>query len=154
MSDDERVAETTLLDLYKLSVEMADRVSARRSAANAFFLTVQTTFVALLGIVSRSLDTAPWWKGAIVTTPGIVLCVFWWLQLRGYRLLNQAKFMVIQELEKDLPKRPFTDEWTALKENPSPSRCSRYFEIGTLERVIPWVFACVYFLLFVGRTVG
>ncbi|MGW1594955.1 RipA family octameric membrane protein [Streptomyces sp. NPDC002343] len=44
----EQQAET-LLDLYKLAVEMADRVSARRGTANAFFLSVQTALVTVLG---------------------------------------------------------------------------------------------------------
>ncbi len=35
------------LELYKLAVEMADRVSARRATANAFFLTVNTALLAL-----------------------------------------------------------------------------------------------------------
>ena len=148
------MTETALLDLYKVAVEMADRVSARRSAANAFFLTVQTTFVAVLGIAGLSLDAAPWWKDAVITTPGIVLCVFWWLQLRSYRLLNQAKFVVIHRLEQDLPRRLFTDEWTVLKDGSSASWRGMHIEIGALERVIPWVFACVYALLFIGRTVG
>ena len=31
-------------ELYKLAVEMADRVSARRSLANSFFLTINTAW--------------------------------------------------------------------------------------------------------------
>jgi hypothetical protein len=36
-------------ELYKLAVEMADRISARRGIANSFFLTVNTGVVAILG---------------------------------------------------------------------------------------------------------
>lgn len=38
------------LDLYKLAVEMADRVSARRGTANAFFVTVNTALLAFLSL--------------------------------------------------------------------------------------------------------
>ena len=38
------------MDIYKLSVEMADRISARRAVANAFFLTVNTTLAAVIGL--------------------------------------------------------------------------------------------------------
>src|SRR2546426_1964670 len=37
------------LEQYKLYVEMADRISARRQTANEFFLSVNTVIVALLG---------------------------------------------------------------------------------------------------------
>jgi hypothetical protein len=40
-----------LLELYKLCVEMADRVSARRATANAFFLTLNSALLAGLGLV-------------------------------------------------------------------------------------------------------
>ena len=54
------------LELYKLAVEMADRVSARRAAANAFFLTVNT---ALLAFVSSGLEDMFW----VVALAGIAL---------------------------------------------------------------------------------
>jgi hypothetical protein len=38
------------MELYKLAVEMADRVSARRGTANAFFVTVNTALLAFLGL--------------------------------------------------------------------------------------------------------
>ena len=37
------------LEQYKLSVEMADRVSQRRQSANVFFLTVSSSLIAFLG---------------------------------------------------------------------------------------------------------
>jgi hypothetical protein len=36
------------LDLYRLAVGMADRVSAQRATANGFFLTMRTGLAALL----------------------------------------------------------------------------------------------------------
>ncbi len=45
---------STVLDLYKMAVEMADRVSARRAGANSFFLTLNTVLAAVVGIVSSA----------------------------------------------------------------------------------------------------
>jgi hypothetical protein len=39
-------SESVELELYKLAVEMADRISARRALANTFFLTVNTGLAA------------------------------------------------------------------------------------------------------------
>src|ERR1039457_6647865 len=95
MSDNSAQTDARVLDLYKMAVEMADRVSARRSTANAFFLTAQTALVAVIGATSPSLMRATWWIALSVTIAGVVMSASWWLQLRSYRDLNRAKFKVI-----------------------------------------------------------
>jgi hypothetical protein len=140
-----------LLDLYKLAVEMADRVSGRRATANAFFLTVQTAFVAVLGVAAPDLASGPWWASLAVALAGLVLSACWWLQLRSYRHLNRAKFSVINGIEERLPVKIFTEEWAVLGRDPVAGWRGRYAELGTVERIVPFVFAALYALLFVGR---
>lgn len=66
-----------LFEQYKLYVEMADKISARRQTANTFFLTINTAAVALLGAVlpstDRLLNTA-WY--VVVGLAGLLLCFF------------------------------------------------------------------------------
>ena len=45
--------QSHLLEQYKLYVRMANKVSARRQAANSFFLTVNTAVIAFLGLVAK-----------------------------------------------------------------------------------------------------
>jgi hypothetical protein len=134
------------LDLYKLAVEMADRVSARRGLANTFFLTVNTAATGVLAVRS-----AGWYLAAA----GIVLSIAWWVQLRSYRELNGAKFEVILEMEKRLPAHIYTDEWARLKASraqPATGQPAnrmlawlrKYRELGQAERIVPWVFALIY----------
>lgn len=138
------------MELYKLAVEMADRVSARRGVANAFFLTVQTTFVAVAGLAFPELSESPWWASLAVSLAGVTLSATWWMQLRSYRDLNTAKFTVINKLEEHLPVRIFCDEWEELKRDRIPAWRRRYAELGMSERVVPLVFAVVHLLLLVG----
>src|SRR5262245_25094514 len=89
-----------VLELYKLSVEMADRVSSRRATANSFFLTLQSGLAAGLGVFARvgSSSVPAELDPFILTlaaTAGILLAGSWWLLLRSYRDLNRAKFAVI-----------------------------------------------------------
>src|SRR5687768_1659685 len=100
---------------------MADRISARRAVASSFFLTAQSALVVLVGAAS-----AKDWTFAL---PGLVLAITWWLMLRSYRLLNAAKFEVIQGMEAQLPAAPFKAEWDLL--DPKDKRWrERYFELG------------------------
>jgi len=131
-------------DLYKLAVEMADRISARRAVANSFFLTVNTGVLALLGTLN-----ARWYPAAA----GIVLCVTWWALLKSYRELNRAKFAVILAMEEQLPARVYGDEWARLRKDPVPLTLrlatfrpwlTQYRELGYIERIVPWVFLLIY----------
>ena len=143
--------EPAVLELYKIAVESADRVTARRGTANSYYLTVQTAFIAVLAVVAPQGPKTPAWQAAVASTAGIMLSACWWLQLRSYRDLNKAKFTVITEVEKQLPVKVFTDEWDSLKTDPIKTWRQRYAELGTVERVVPWVFAALYVTLFLAE---
>lgn len=131
------------LELYRLAVEMADRISARRALANTFFLTVNTGLAALLGG-----GDLRWY----VAAAGLVFAFAWWWVLQSYRKLNSAKFAVIHDVEERLPYKLFTEEWEHLPRAPLrlwPPRdfgawARSYHELGTAERVVPLAFACIY----------
>lgn len=133
------------LDIYKLAVEMTDRVSARRAVASSFFLTAQSALVALVGATA----TKDW----AFALPGLILATTWWLLLRSYRLLNGAKFKVIQEMEARLPASPFQDEWDVLKPGNGKPWRERYFELGLLERLVPAVFGAIFLAVLVAEIV-
>ncbi|MGW1551772.1 RipA family octameric membrane protein [Streptomyces sp. NPDC002346] len=151
MSDNSADQDPRIFDLYKLAVEMADRVSARRGTANAFFLSVQTTLISIIGLTYERLEKAHGSVYLALSIAGVTLSASWWLQLRSYRDLNTAKFAVINKLEERLPVQLFKDEWNSLKRDPLPPLRKRYAELGYVERVIPGVFAALYVMLYVGR---
>lgn len=130
-----------VLEQYQLAVEMADRVSARRATANGFFLTVQTTLLALMAVKGLDRD----W----VAAGGLVLACAWWLLLRSYRDLSRAKWAVIQAMERELPLKPFTDEWVPLKRDKVRWWRPRYAEQGFVERLVPLVFAVLFAVIII-----
>lgn len=142
------------LELYKLAVEMADRVSARRGIANSFFLTVNTGIVAVL-----ASQQVRWY----LPVAGIVFAAAWLVLLRSYRDLNSAKFKVILAIEERLPVRIYGDEWEELNKEPVRFGLGRerlrpwlaqYRELGRAERVVPWIFALIYLAELLRQLVG
>jgi len=135
------------LDQYKLAVEMADRVSARRGSANTYFVSLQSALVAVLGFLTTG-DSAPdRWVLVAVCSAGFVTATTWFLLLRSYRDLNRAKYEVIRSIEDQLPHQVFDDEWNSLKRDPVKRWRPRYAELGTVERVVPLAFAVLNIVL-------
>ncbi len=153
MSEPE-LPDPRVIEVYKIAVEMADRVSSRRATANAFFLTVNTTLVAVIGL-NKTRASNPV-MAISVCVAGILVAACWWFLLRNYRRLNEAKFKVINKIESEhLPVKPFTDEWDQLGQN-DPTEDTRskvlvgFQQLGNIERIIPIIFGGLYLILLAG----
>lgn len=135
------LSDAALIEQYKIYVEMADRVSARRGLANTFFLTLNTSIVAAAAVAFQNPPPAR----AILIVPWVALigqCLGWFWTIRSYRQLNTAKYAVIGALELRLPASPYwAAEWTALGGGRDPSR---YWPISHVETWIPFFFAAAY----------
>jgi hypothetical protein len=133
-----------VFEQYKLCVEMADRVSARRNLANTFFLTLHSGLFAFLGawLSGDHHDRVPvvLLLAALVVLLG--MCATWWFTVRSYHQLNKGKFAVIGALEERLPARAFVAaEWRALAEGQD---WRVYLPLNHVERWIPLLFAGGY----------
>lgn len=133
---------STLLEQYKIYVEMADRVSARRGLANTFFLTFNSAVFTLIGALWTARPHA---TSTLLIVPVLVLmaqCLAWFWLIRSYRQLNAAKYAVVGALEERLPASPYwRAEWKALGEGKDPAR---YLPLTHLEEWIPILFAVAY----------
>ena len=140
--DDRGRCKDHVLEQYKLYVEMADRISARRSTANTFFLTLNTLIVAALSACTQKFSRFP---VVLVCIAAIVLCYVWKRLIHSYSQLNAAKYTVIGQLEKKLPSSPYwSAEWSALGEGKDPKK---YRPLTAVETWVPVVFICLYLVL-------
>ncbi|MGB2842620.1 MAG: hypothetical protein WBC40_09135 [Halobacteriota archaeon] len=137
-----------LLEQYKLYVEMADRISARRAQSNRFYISLLSALLALLSIlINRNLwnniQNAIFLAVAIL---GLALCFLWYVNINSYRQLNSGKFKVIHELEQHLPFKCYDREWQILGEG---EERKKYLQLTHVEQFVPFVLAVPYLLLFV-----
>src|SRR3569833_2674930 len=105
-SDDERY-QSAVLEQYKIYVEMADRISQRRSLANTFFLTLNTAIFTLVGVFWKDKPQGNAWWVLIPLAVAIGQCYAWYYLVRSYRLLYTAKYAVVGALEERLPASPY-----------------------------------------------
>jgi hypothetical protein len=136
--------QNAILEQYKLYVEMADRVSARRALANTFFLTLNTSVFSVVGIIWSIMPVVTSWWLVVPLLALLAECAAWYYLVRSYRQLNTAKYQVIGALEERLPASPYwRAEWVALGEGRNRSK---YWPLTHLEQWIPVTVAAIYVL--------
>ena len=123
-----------LLEQYKLYVQSAENVSARRVASSRYLLTINAALVALYGFQSANFGQSWWMIGVPVV--GIVASVLWFLIIKSHADLNRVKFEIIHELERALPAAVYKHEWRLADEG----RGKAYRAVTSIERCIPVVF--------------
>lgn len=139
--------QLAVLEQYKIYVEMADRISARRALTNTFFLTLNTAIFTLVGVFWNNRPQVSPWLLLFPLAGLLVQTGAWFWLLRSYRQLNTAKYVVIGAIEERLPASPYwAAEWKALGEG-KDSR--KYWPLTHLEQWVPIAFATVYVVAFV-----
>lgn len=142
-ADEEAKYRAAILEQYKMYVEMADRISARRGLTNTFFLTLNSAVFTLFGLFwkdrpARISD----WALALVLAVALGQAAAWWVIVRSYRQLSSGKYRVVGLLEERLPASPYwRAEWTALKEG---SDWRVYLSLTHVEQWVPIGFAAIY----------
>jgi hypothetical protein len=135
-----------LLSLHLYYAEQTEKLIERRAANSRYFLTINTGFVAILGLALKHDPAGGTFWLVALPLAGIVACVLWAQLTRSYRILIGARFKVIGEMEARLPVAPYTEEWRRIKESPDHRV---YTSISRLEGVVPSVFAVIYAVLLI-----
>jgi hypothetical protein len=125
----DKLCSTSLMDQYKLTVEIWDRVRARRQLANSFYVTINSAVV----VAVWSKDSPAAGSGYVLLV-GIVLSVLWLLTILNYAHLSDSKSKVVRALERYLPSAPFSAE----------PRDPRMLPFTWIERFIPVAFILMY----------
>jgi len=135
--------EDHALEQYKLYVEMADRISARRQTANTFFVSLNTILITMAGY-AKSATSTEWFFYFVTSLAGLIICYIWFRLVKSYKNLNSGKFKVVHAIERELPFKLFDAEWEALgggRDN------SLYQPFTHLELRVPWVFGVIHMLV-------
>ena len=137
-----------LLEQYKLYVQSAESVSARRLASSRYLLTLNAALAALYGLQPAGFGRSHW--ALLVPGIGIAVCLLWRSIIKSHADLNGIKFEVVHEFERHLPAAPYAYEWFLAKRG----RGKAYREATSLERWVPVLFAVLHAGLAVAIVLG
>ena len=127
-----------LLEQYKLFVQSAENVSARRVASSRYLLTLNVALVALYGLQSANFGQSYW--TLLVPVLGIPVSLLWHQIIKSHRDLNALKFEIIHELERHLPAALFLHEWQIAGQGNNRS----YNPVTYIEKWIPVAFVFLH----------
>lgn len=130
-----------LVDQYKMYVEMADRISQRRTTANSYFLSINSAILAFVGYLNSKDSVDYLW---VLAVAGMALCLLWKSIITSYRNLNTAKWNVVHEIEKRLPISPYDAEWEYVQRG---QNSKLYRPISHIEGGVPWVFLLLHLVV-------
>ena len=130
-----------LLEQYKLFVQSADNVSARRVASSRYLLTLNAALVALYGVQSANFGQGYW--TLLIPVIGIPVSLLWYLIIKSHADLNHIKFVVIHEFEQHLPAAMYKYEWNLAEKGQGTT----YRAVTQIERWIPILFAGLHVVL-------
>ena len=130
-----------LLEQYKLYVQSAENVSARRVQSSRYLLTLNAALVALYGLQSTGFSQNYW--TLLVPIIGIPVSLLWYLIIKSHADLNKIKFEVIHEFERHLPAAMYKYEWELAERGQGKT----YRAVTTIERWIPILFAILHVIL-------
>ena len=131
-----------LLEQYKMYVQSAENVSARRVASSRYLLTLNIALITLYGIQSEGFSQSYW--TTLVPILGIPVSVLWYQIIKSHRDLNAVKFNIIHQLEEHLPVALYTYEWQLAGEG----RGTSYSAVTHIEQGIPIAFVVLHIILF------
>lgn len=138
-----------LLEVYKLYVEMADRISARRQAYNSLSITLNTFLGSGLGFALGAglhMERLVFgWILIAIGGLGLVINLLWCYLINSYRQLNTAKFQIIHQMEQALGVSPYAAEWELMAHGKNPAL---YRPLTHLERWLPATLVVLSLVLF------
>lgn len=126
------------LEIYKMYVESANKISDRRQAANSFFLSIDTAIVGLVGYVQSDSSKKTFLLFyLLISIAGMLISYTWYCVILSYKQMNSGKFKVIHSIEEKLPLSPYDAEWEMLGGGKNPEE---YLPFTHIEIIVPWVF--------------
>lgn len=126
------------LELYKFFADTACQASSQRVSANTYFLTLNSTIIAVLGLGTAFVQSK--WFFVFVPFAGLLVCWTWSRLISSYRNLNRAKYDLLREMEERLPVALYRHEWDLLKHG----KTKEYRPLSFVEHWVPIIFAMLY----------
>ncbi len=142
-------SDEIMFQQYKLYTEQKDRFVDRSFHTNKFYL-VLVLMLILVMFLTKDLSFVYGLSASLIfSAAGIAICVLWWINMDCYNFLIKVKLgRVIEEIEKNLPAQPYTQEFVAIKDL---RKNKREFLFSDMQKALAILVLLLFFVVFINE---
>lgn len=144
-------SDEILFQQYKLYAEHKEKFIDRSFATNKFYL-VLVLVIALTMFLTKDYCFAYGLSSILIfSAAGMAICILWWINMDSYNLLIKVKLSnVLEQIEKQLPIQPYTQEFSVVKDL---RKNKREFLFSDMQKAFAILALLLFFVLFVNELV-
>jgi hypothetical protein len=138
------------VEIYKIYVEMTDRLSQRRQAVNGIYFTILSGLGISIGLIYEKKPfegNMLYYSIILLSFVGVLLCIAWWKIIENYHKIGSVKYEVIREIEEEFIIKPYTVETKKFRKANNQDGITKLAQLEkwvTLLLIIPFGFFIVY----------
>lgn len=130
-----------IIEQYKLVYHSIEHVNGKRASQNRFYLTISGVILSGLFLMIKEALFQSNIIGLLILAPAMVINYIWYKAIRAGRFLAHTRWIVLREMEKKLPIRPFCKIWELMNEE------NGYNSLSNSLLIIPIVLTIIYFTI-------
>ena len=133
---------------YKLYAKQKENFIDRNFRTNRFYMMSFVATIFAMIFTGNVVFMARISATLVFSLIGISICALWWMNVDSYNILIKIKYAnVLEELEKKLPVKPFTDEFKGIED----FRNNRVFMFSDIQKIIAVIGALFFFAVFISE---
>lgn len=144
--------EEMIFQQYKLYTEQKEKFVDRSFQTNKFYLVLILALIVTMFLTKDYSFIFGLSSILIFSAAGLAICVLWWMNVDAYNFLLKVKFSrVIEELEKKLPVKPYTEEFAAIMDL---RKSKREFLFADIQKGLATLTLLVFLVLLANELVA
>ena len=135
-----------LFEQYKIYTQQKENFVERSFFTNKFYLILVLAFILVMFIFKDVSLVFGISLNLVFSTIGMAICTFWWINVDSYNFLIKVKLgKVIEEIEKNLPIQPYTQEFLAIKDL---RKNKKEFLFADMQKSLATFLLLLFFVIF------
>lgn len=139
--------EEIIFQQYKLYAQQKEEFISRSFTTNKFYLALIIALFVVMFLTKNYTFVYGMTSSLIFSAAGMAICSLWYMNVDSYNFLIKIKFSkVLDEIEKQLPVKPYTDEYEAIKDF---KKNKREFLFADIQKILAIFVFLMFFFLFI-----
>lgn len=139
-------SDEMIFQQYKLYTEQKEKFVDRSFTTNKFYLFLVLVLILTMYLTKDYSFIYRLTSTLVFSVAGMAISILWWMNVDAYNFLIKVKLSkVIEEIEKQLPAKPYTQEFIAIKDF---RKNKREFLFADIQKTLAILAFLLFFFLF------